>query len=560
MPSPILRSEDVRRLAVLAAAWAGVFLIADPRGQFPLNDDFQYAECARRLLAGEGLHLPEWALSWASPHAFLGALMTAPWGASNQALRIWMLVLGFIGATGVYALACRWKAGPDSALLAGLVVAVSPLYAVLSASFHLDVTAAVFTLAAMGAFLLGRENDSVRWFAVSSLLIAVSGLTRQTGFLCAAGGIAALALDRTLTPRTAAAFLCPAILLGSGFWMWVRFGHGPTWAWESGHFSPDASWTHWLEPRMWMGIFQRVGESVQLGALFLFPLAILRKGDAFKRRPSRPEAAALVFISGFALIGWSSAHGLPLIQNTLNHSGLGVVTLTGSDDKPGGWWESPLLWHAAAFLALISSLVLVRAFAEVLRSPKGREIRAAALFVGMPYAAMLAMPVIYDRYLLVVLPFAAAAFAAGRAEKARQSRLAFAAATVLALFTTAGLTDYFAWNRARWAAGQEAVDHGVPPGKVENGFDWDGQFTLTRNLALLRARSPAAEIGMWDWQALNRVVAGTSFSSTPPNAGWVLIGRFPYSTPLTRDGGEVRLFADPALLGGLVLPVEPVRR
>jgi 4-amino-4-deoxy-L-arabinose transferase-like glycosyltransferase len=534
-----LPREDKKHLAVLAAAWTMFFLVVDPRGQFPLNDDFQYAECARRLLAGEGFHLPNWALSWTAPHAVLGALATAPWGASNQALRLWMIFLGWLGAAGVYALARRWKAGPDAALLAALTVALSPLYAAMSASFHLDVTAAVFILAALGAFLRGREDGSPRWLACSSLLIAGSGLTRQTGFLCAAGGAAALALDRRLTVRAAAALLLPAGVLAAGFGAWVRFVHGPTWAWRSGHFVPTV-------PSVSV-VIEHAVNFLQTGALLLLPLALSRSRDALKRRPSAGEAAVLALVGGAALIAWRAAGGLPLIQNTLHHAGLGVVTLNGADVKPSGWWSSPWLWNAAALAALGSSLVLVRAAFEESRGPRGDELRAAALFVGAPLAAMIMMTIAYDRYLLTVLPAAAAGLVAGRAETAKRASAAWAAVALAALLTAAGLSDYFAWNRARWDAGMSAVAHGVPPEKIENGFDWDGQFTLTRNLAALDARLPADKIGMWDWQTLNRIVVATTFSAEPPAAGWKLVGRFPYRTPLA-GRGEVRLFADPAVL------------
>jgi hypothetical protein len=160
---------------------------------------------------------------------------------------------------------------------------------------------------------------------------------------------------------------------------------------------------------------------------------------------------------------------------------------------------------------------------------------------------MIMMTIAYDRYLLTVLPAAAAGLVAGRAETAKRASAAWAAVALAALLTAAGLSDYFAWNRARWDAGMSAVAHGVPPEKIENGFDWDGQFTLTRNLAALDARLPADKIGMWDWQTLNRIVVATTFSAEPPAAGWKLVGRFPYRTPLA-GRGEVRLFADPAVL------------
>lgn len=537
--------EDAPRLALLAAVWAGLFLAVDPRGQFPLNDDFQYAECARRLLEGQGLRLPEWALSSTVSHAALGALMTAPWGASNQALRIWMIVLGGAGAALVYALARRWRAGADAALLAALTAAMSPLYAAMSASFHLDVTAAVVTLAALLAFLRGREQGSAGWLAASSALVAVSGLARQTGFLCAIGGAGALALERRLTPRAAAALLLPSGLAAAGFWYWLRFVNGPTWAWKSGLFSPPTELHYWLRADVWSTVLGRISKSIQTGALCLAPLAALRARDALKRPPRRAEWAAFALIVGAALIGWAFAGGLPLIQNTLTRSGLGAVTLLGAQGKPAGWWGSPWLWSGAAVLALLSSLILTRGAADVLDGPLGGEVRAAALFAGAPYAAMLIMPALYDRYLLTVLPAAAAAFAAGRADSGRRLIPARVLLAAMTFFTWAGLTDYFAWNRARWEAGMGVVARGVPAESIENGFDWDGEFSLTRNLALLESRKSAREIGMWDWERLNRIVLETTFAAAPPAAGWTMVGRFPYRTPLVPGGGEVRMYAAP---------------
>ncbi|MBI3564461.1 MAG: glycosyltransferase family 39 protein [Elusimicrobia bacterium] len=481
------KSADRPRLAALAAAWVGLFLLVDPRGDFPLNDDFQYAEAARRLVAGEGMHLPQWALSSTVFHAAAGAVATAPWGASNQALRVWELLLGGAGLFLVYALARRWRASSDAALLAALAVAWCPLYACLSASFHLDVTVSVLTLAGLLAFLKGRERRSPAWYALASALAAASGLTRQTGYLSVAGGLAALAWERRLSRREAAALVFPAALSALAFAWWFRAVHGPTWAWESGLYSPRTDLAYWLRPAVWGAVAARAGKAVLMTALFLSPLAVLRARGSL-RRPSRGEALALAAVAAAGLRLWAQASGLPLLFNTLNHVGLGTGSLLDADDKPGGWWESPWLWWAAG-------------------------------------------------------------------ERARPA-WGLAAALVMGAWSAAGLRDYFAWNRARWAAGVSAVAHGVPPASVENGFDWDGQFTLTANLDALRRRKPAREIGIWEWQTLNRVVLGTAFGAAYKTPGWTVVEEFPYRTPLLPGrGGVVRLFAAP---GAVV--AAPVRR
>jgi hypothetical protein len=540
-----LKKEDAPRLAALAALWGAFFVVVDPLGRFPLNDDFQYAECARHLLAGS-FKPPEWALSSTLTHAFLGALATAPWQAGNQALRMWMLLLGLLGAGGVYLLARRWKAGPDAALLAAATLALSPLYATMSASFHLDVTAAVLTLAALGAFLKGREKGDLRWLLGAGLLIAAAGLTRQTCYLSALGAAVALRKDKKLSFRAGAAVLLPAALAGFGYWGWLNFVHGPTWAWASGAYSPRAG--YWLSLGAWLHMGIRASEVLQTTALCLAPLAVMSAmdGDLF-RKAGAEESAALLSAGALALDGWYRAGGLPLLQNTLNHDGLGVAVLLGAQDKVSGWWSSPLVWHAAALVALLSSLALVRrAFA--LKGALRSEIASAGLFVGAPFAAMLLMPALYDRYLTAVLPFAAAALAAGSKTEAKRLAPAFLALAVLAGFTGAGLSDYFAWNRARWDAAALVVSRGAPPDRVEAGFDWDGEFSLTRNLEMLRAKLPDRKIGVWDWQLANRPIAAVSFSKTPPFPGWVLLQEFPYRSPLAPEGAAVRLFADSALV------------
>ena len=537
--------EDAVRLAGLALLWAGFFVLVDPRGAFPLNDDFSYAESARGLLSGAGLRIPEWVLSSTVSHTALGALMTAPWGASNQALRLWMILLGGLGVCGVYALARRWKAGPDAALLAAATLAFSPLYAAMSASFHLDVTASVFTLAALLCFLRGRQEGSTRWLALCSLLIAASGLTRQTGFLCALGGAASLAWERRLTARAAAALLLPAGAAALVFWAWVRFVHGPTWAWESAMSTPTLS--IWADSATWVRTLDRLSRSLQTGALFLAPLAVLSMRDGALRRPSRKEASLLAAIAAGALWGLSRGEGLPLLQNTLSRTGLGVVLLDGAQDKPAGWWASPWLWQGAGILALACSLALTRRLALTEDEEVSRERGAAALFVAAAFLPALLMPTMYDRYLLILLPVAAAATAAGQSIKTRALVPSLLGLGLLVFCSGAGLRDYFSWNRARWAAGMSAVELGVPPERVENGFDWDGQFSLARNLAALRAVKPAKEIGVWEWQELNRILVRTSFSAPEKMPGWTLVGRFPYATPLVPDGGEVRLYAHPAL-------------
>jgi 4-amino-4-deoxy-L-arabinose transferase-like glycosyltransferase len=540
---------NLPRLLALAAVWLLFFVFVDPRGDFALNDDFQYAECARRLLGGV-VRLPSWALSSTLTHALLGALATAPWGASDQALRFWEILVGGLGAAGVYALARRWRASPDAALLAALTLALSPLYAALSASFHVDVTAAALVVAALLAFLRGRERRSAGWLAASSCLIALAGLARQTCFLCAVGGALALARERRLRAREAAALLGPALGAAAVFWLWVRFIHGPTWAMTSGAYAPRTDAAYWLRPDVWLAVGTRAVRALETASLCLFPLAAATTLRGRRAPASRAEKAALGAVAAAACVLWWRARGLDLLPNTMTRTGLGALTLEGGAAKAAGWWGAPLFWHAAAAVALVSSLGFVRAAFEAARGEEAPELAAAALFCGLPYAFMLAMPTSYDRYLLAVLPAAAAAAVAGGRGRLWRLLPAYACLLGLALFTSAGLEDYFAWNRARAEAARSAVLRGARPQDVDAGFDWNGPLTLEADLAKLRAAKPDREIGIWDWRALDHSRAVVAFSSVPPRADLSPLALVPYRSVLAPYGAAVFLYGDADLASG----------
>ncbi|MEK7656401.1 MAG: hypothetical protein AAB412_01465, partial [Elusimicrobiota bacterium] len=242
--------------------------------------------------------------------------------------------------------------------------------------------------------------------------------------------------------------------------------------------------------------------------------------------------AVLAAVAALAAAGWLAEGGMPLLENTFNRAGLGVVTPSFPQAKAAGWWGAGALWLFFDAAALLSALALSRLLWR--RSPaKGSQTAALLAFVLPPFLAFLLLSENYDRYLLCLLPGAIVVVLLSL-EGLPWSRSALAGGLLFwAALTAAGLKDYFSWNRARWQAGLHGIALGVPPGRIENGFDWDGQFTLQANMDRLMAEKAPGEIGMWDWMKLNRVVLITSFSPEPPLPGYVRVADFPYRTPLS---------------------------
>lgn len=529
---------DLGRIALLLLGWALLFSYVDPRGDFPLNDDFQYVQSVSHLVAHGELRLSEWALTSSVTHVLLGSLTTLFAAPGNGALRFFALVLGGANVVLFYLFLRRLRLGAAAALLGAATLALNPVYMTMSASFHPEVSIVFFTLLALWAFTLGVETGSEFLLAAASAAAGLAFLTRQPALLLVAGGAAFLAGERRLSVRSAALLLAPAALITAVYFFWFLFLHGPTWAWLTQR--PALSLSALVDPGAWLRAALRLNAGLQTLGGSLLPLALAAAPFWLKKeRPRGRELAALVVVAGLAALGWAAFGGMPLLQNTFHRRGLGVVTLNAPEAKAVGAWGNTWAWRAVDAACLFSCLVLTRVFFS--RWSGARTARAAVFFCAPPTLLMLFAGLFYDRYLLAFLPAAIAAALLCVGSDLRP-RAGLAGCLLMAGLSTIGLKDYFAWNRARWQAGLAGIARGVPAAAIENGFDWDGQFTLARNMRRLLAESPAKEIGGWEWMRLNRIALVTSFASTPPREDFVAVERFAYRTPLSPRTEYVYLY------------------
>ena len=113
---------------LIVAVWIVVALLIDPRGEFPLNDDWAYSAAVKTLLGGGGIRIPGWAGPNLIAQIFWGAIFCLPFGFSFTALRISTLALGLIGVLALYGLLREGDADHGTALFGALLLAFNPLY------------------------------------------------------------------------------------------------------------------------------------------------------------------------------------------------------------------------------------------------------------------------------------------------------------------------------------------------------------------------------------------------------------------------------------------------
>ena len=83
-------------LLVFAGLWLAVIVVVDPRGEFPLNDDWAYAWSVKTLLQEGRFQLSDWGAVNLLPQTLWGWLFSVPGGFSFTALRVSTLIASLI--------------------------------------------------------------------------------------------------------------------------------------------------------------------------------------------------------------------------------------------------------------------------------------------------------------------------------------------------------------------------------------------------------------------------------------------------------------------------------
>src|SRR2546430_787911 len=110
-------------------------LLANPAGEFPLADDWSYNRAVQNLIEHGRLESTGFTSMPLIAQVFWGTLFCLPFGFSFTALRASTITLGLLGLFATYRLLKEMKVDSTLALLAVMVLAMNPLYFLLSLTF-----------------------------------------------------------------------------------------------------------------------------------------------------------------------------------------------------------------------------------------------------------------------------------------------------------------------------------------------------------------------------------------------------------------------------------------
>jgi len=537
---------------IIAAIYLSCILLVDPRGEFPLNDDWAYTRSAFRLASGEGLRIDEWAAPSLVGQAIYGGLLARYFGGQFLVLRLSTLALSCGIALILWFTTARLETPSSIAWVVVFSWIFNPIQFWLSFTFMTEVPFLFFV--ALGTYFFFRSASSGnRWALVAcGAAFGYAFLIRQTAILFIAALLILLAFvgnGTTLRDRIlrVTAFALAAGAFVAAYQAWAIRGEGATPAVQR-----KFELIRHITPAQLTGNF--------FGILFylsfmLVPLWICLLPRFCRLVREAGVARSIVVVGGWGAVTscglwWFSAHcawspylpaksfhaRMPFLLNVLYDTGLGPVTLDPTYYGPPATPVHPGLWSVVTILTAVGVVILGSIFTLGTPSVLARRTppanRHLVLFLLMSVWAVTAFEVVFshreegglfDRHVLTVaLPVLLLAAVLGRdtaVSRMRQTRTdpttaryvarstigfpaALAVVVVLAWFSVSATHDYMAWNRLRWQLGDDLLKEGVDPLTISGGFE----FNAWHNYDTFRARGNIRKIYYWWYDNLEYLI------------------------------------------------------
>lgn len=497
--------------AVVMFVLLGCVAVVGIRGEFPLNDDWNFALTTWRFAdTGEFVYSRFTAMTL-KLQVLWGALWTLAFGKSHEVLRCSSIALWIPSAIIVN----RWLArlGVDSGvrLLATAVFAFHPIIFWSAFTFMTQVPFLFCSVLALFAFQRALDEDDMRWAVAGAVAIVGACFIRQTGIaLAIAPAVAILRRREVISPRwkrlLVVAFSPIGIVgilalfttamrgypgqIGEHFVVWkVPLVELPAQALRvAGYYT--------------LFNFQNAG-------LFLLPLAIVagawvvreRKGWAFTAiaTVAMLAGAGHMILRNCPMPYWSDIPTLEVHPgNVLVNMGLGPLTLRDTwtlDMEPPFPVDRGLrliLTFGGALLGGLFVSVLARGW----RVSPGRPLRESVLIdmavthCVVATGGLFVSGIYFDRYsvdslwmLALLVPVLV-----GRVSPIVRV-VAFTAMFAVATFSTLATQEYLRWNAARWNAFARLQKDGISLSRIDGGYEinqylvgsFDGPILLRRS-------------------------------------------------------------------------------
>jgi hypothetical protein len=382
-----------------------------------------------------------------------------------------------------------------------LALIVNPMFIYLSYTFMSDVFYLGMLLLSLSFYVRGIKSDSARALWVGSVFAAGAYLSRQLGVVLPIAAAAALILkERRLRWKslvTIGALPAGVIVVHT---IWLLYVHGLPWGAKLNAL--QNSLTQLISPGVVPQMIWRLLIAFLYLGIFTLPIFLAQFAGFTWSRIPRSRLAKL-YIFWLVLLGSltilaiaTTGRPMPYLENTINRQGIGALTLAGHKTPVTPDWVFWLVTFAAPFAGAAQGAFWTHALLNARR--ESAQSGSSLLIASLLMAGLTALLVyLWDEYLLVFIPASLYLVLRSGSLRLRGWLVGLTACAAILAYDLVEMSDYMAWNSARWAAGEQLVARGVPPGAIDGGLEWVGWHEFETALPLAIAKGQANDLFAW---------------------------------------------------------------
>ncbi len=474
--------------------------IVRPWGNFPINDDWQYAHIADTFAKTGEIHIDRPIAPALVVQTILGGTLLRITGTSHVALRALTLVLSMLGLVLIDLLLRHATIGRWRRCLVLMLVAFNPVGFVCSLSFMTEIYGTVPALAAAVIWLRAKDGEAPTLLRalLATSFAALAYLTRQFSGLILPALVGASLLGlwlrgerrlRQFVPHAAGLLFFVAVC--AVHWLWNKASQN-----ETEQLAGPMSML--LQPK---GAAFPVMGSLALVYLtgFVSPLLVLMPVE------NRRKVAVAVALTAVAVLafkfGFERFHArypqshftfdkqMPYLTNVIAPGGIGPYTTIDLylQKGPAGPHLKPVVWKTAERILL--SLILLWPIAVYalfgLKLADWRRWQLAVTGLLFSFGSLNVTLQTYgidlfDRYLWTVFVGLIIALAALLPDRISLSKvrapLAILLLAPLVILSVGGTHDYFQWQKSRAFLYKQLLERNISPLSIDAGYELNGWY------------------------------------------------------------------------------------
>lgn len=546
--------DTARDFLVITFLCGIAVLLANPIGDFPLNDDWSYGIAVKRLLETGNFYPTNWTSMSLVTQVLWGSIFTGLFGFSFEILRLSTLTISLLGIFSIYLLVRQLKQSRWLALLLSLSVAFNPVYFALSNTFMTDVPFMALSAMAMLFFVRNLQHRAWSQLLAGTLITIIAVLCRQNAlFIPLAFAIGALYQQGVHKSSLLRAFTPLALSLAAltVFQTWLaRTGKTPV---LYGKQIEDLLQIV-SSPALWPQSIGLNGSLIILyTGLFLLPVLLVLTLNSKNVMRWLSRAIIPIAVIGTLLMAFAGRL-MPIKANILNPTGLGPLSLDDTYllNMPHKEELPTVFWAVISLLTMVGVCLLgwfllpllkdtgLRIYHRIFGRSKPKAKWSVSLFFlsgAIIYAAPLIFLGFYDRYLVMLMILLAFAFLSVRSIKLSTVKIMYIGIFIVlptALFSIAATQDYFSWNRARWEALHRlSEEDNIHFSRINGGFEFNG-YRLFDNDALINNSHD-----IW-WEEEDDLYM-IAFGKIP---GYEVVDYYPYRSWLPPFKGQILILRE----------------